>query len=69
MERSNRSLTYLEKEIMAIVTIRIDLSKNVITVHSVDKTGNTVRKIVTLNTINSVAARARIHWATALKHT
>ena len=39
MERQNFSSTHLRWEIMAIVTIRIDLAKNVFAVHGVDATG------------------------------
>jgi transposase len=39
MERSNFSSTHLEGEIMAIVTVGIDLAKNVFAVHGVDETG------------------------------
>ena len=37
MERSNFSSTYLEREVMAIITIGIDLAKNVFAVHGVDE--------------------------------
>jgi transposase len=39
MERSNFSSTHLEGEIMAIVTVGIDLAKNIFAVHGVDETG------------------------------
>jgi hypothetical protein len=39
MERSNFSLTHLEGEIMAIITIGIDLAKKVFTFHGVDTAG------------------------------
>jgi transposase len=39
MERSNFSSTHLRGEIMAIVTVGIDLAKNVFAVHGVDETG------------------------------
>jgi transposase len=42
MERSNFSSTDLEGEIMAIVTVGIDLAKNVIAVHGVDESGKAV---------------------------
>jgi transposase len=42
MKRSNFSLTHLEGEIMAIITIGIDLAKNVVAVHGVDETGKPV---------------------------
>lgn len=42
MERSNFSSTHLEGEIMTIMTIGIDLAKNVFAVHGVDTTGKPV---------------------------
>jgi transposase len=39
MEKSNFSSTHLEGEIMAIVTVGIDLAKNVFAVHGVDECG------------------------------
>ena len=39
MERSKFSSTHLRGEIMAIVTVGIDLAKNVFAVHGVDETG------------------------------
>jgi transposase len=42
MERSNFSSTHLRGEIMAIVTVGIDLAKNVFAVHGVDETGKPV---------------------------
>ena len=42
MERSNFSLTHLEGEIMAIITIGIDLAKNVFAVYRVHETGKPV---------------------------
>ena len=39
MERWYFSSTYLRGEIMAIVTVGIDLAKNVFAVHCVDETG------------------------------
>ena len=42
MERSNFSSTRLEGEIMANVTVGIDLVKNVFAVHGVDETGKPV---------------------------
>ena len=42
METSNFSLTHLEEEIMAIITMGIDLAKNVFAVHGVDETGKPV---------------------------
>jgi transposase len=42
MERSNFSSTHLRGEIMAIVTVGIDLAKNVFAVHGVDATGKPV---------------------------
>ena len=42
MERLNVSLTQLEGEIMAIITIGIDLAKIFFAVHSVDETGKPV---------------------------
>jgi transposase len=39
MERSNFSSTHLRGEIMAIVTVGIDLAKNVFAVHCVDEVG------------------------------
>jgi transposase len=39
MERQNFSSTHLEGEIMAIVTVGIDLAKNVFAVHGVDESG------------------------------
>jgi hypothetical protein len=42
MERSTCSLTNLEGEITAIITIEIDLAKNVFAVHGVDAKGKLV---------------------------
>ena len=42
MERSNFSSTHLEGEIMAIVTVGIDLAKNVFAVHGVDESGKSI---------------------------
>jgi transposase len=42
MERSNYSSTHLEEETMSIVTVGIDLSKNVFAVHGVDELGKAV---------------------------
>ena len=42
METSNFSLTHLEEEIMAIITMGIDLAKNIFAVHGVDDTGKPV---------------------------
>ena len=42
METSNFSLTHLEEEIMAIITMGIDLAKNVFAFHGVDETGKPV---------------------------
>jgi transposase len=42
MERQNFSSTHLRGEIMAIVTVGIDLAKNVFAVHGVDETGKAV---------------------------
>ena len=39
MERSNFLSTHLEGEIITIVTVGIDLAKNVRAVHGVDETG------------------------------
>jgi hypothetical protein len=39
MEKSNFSSTHVEGEIMAIVTVGIDLAKNVFAVHGVDESG------------------------------
>jgi transposase len=39
MERSTFSSTHLEGESMAIVTVGVDLAKNVFAVHGVDETG------------------------------
>jgi transposase len=39
MERQNLSSTHLRGEIMAIVTVGIDLAKNVFAVHGVDEAG------------------------------
>jgi transposase len=39
MERSNFSSTHLKGEIMTIVTVGIDLAKNVFAVHGVDEAG------------------------------
>jgi hypothetical protein len=40
MERSKFSSTHLEGEIKTIVTVGIDLAKNVFAVHGVDEPGN-----------------------------
>jgi hypothetical protein len=42
MGSANFSSTHSEGEIMAIITIGIDLAKNVFTVHGVDATGKPV---------------------------
>jgi transposase len=42
MEKSNFSSTHLRGEILAIVTVGIDLAKNVFAVHGVDATGKPV---------------------------
>jgi transposase len=42
MERQNFSSTHLRGEIMAIVTVGIDLAKNVFAVHGVDESGKPV---------------------------
>ena len=42
MERSNFSSTHLEGEIMTIVTVGIDLAKNVFAVHGVNESGKPV---------------------------
>ena len=42
MKRSNVSLTHLEGEIIAIITIGIDLAKNVFAVGGVDETDKPV---------------------------
>jgi hypothetical protein len=42
MERSNFLSTHLEGEIMAIVTVGVDLAKNVFAVHGVDESGKAV---------------------------
>jgi hypothetical protein len=39
MERQNFSSTHLRGEIMAIVTVGIDLAKSVFAVHGVDEAG------------------------------
>ena len=39
MERSNFSSTHLRGEITTIVTVGIDLEKNVFALHGVDETG------------------------------
>jgi hypothetical protein len=43
MERSSFSSIHTEEEIIAIVTVEIDLTKNVFAVHGVDETGNATR--------------------------
>jgi hypothetical protein len=42
MERSNFSSSHLEGEIIAIVTVGIDLAKNVFAVHGIDESGKAV---------------------------
>jgi transposase len=45
MERTNFSSTHLEGEITAIVTVGIDLAKNVFAVHGVDESGLTIKHV------------------------
>ena len=45
MERSNISLIRLEREIMAIMTMGIDLAKNGFAAHGVNTTGKSVPRI------------------------